>query len=161
ITQELLGEMLKSANRNVRREAARLVPLVPEPENSPFENLALRQCASDSDPEVRAQAIRSMFPFLVRPSQIGSAHAAGFLLRMLKSSLGAPTAPSSQSGKAIKTGEAYVVEFERYLIRLMLERSPAAVMGWLGSAGMSPEERVFAALALPAKQSAPLLAAGI
>jgi hypothetical protein len=70
------------------------------------------------------------------------------------------------NGKPIKVREAYDREFERYLVRMFLERKPAAVAEFLDSTDpeepfpgrISLESRLLASLALEPKASAPRVA---
>jgi putative heme-binding domain-containing protein len=71
------------------------------------------------------------------------------------------TARSTHSGRTIKVGEAYESEFERYLVRLFLEKNPKAVAEFLDSSNANSlplENRMVATLALESKQSAPRIA---
>lgn len=67
-----------------------------------------------------------------------------------------PTAPG-RTGKPIPIGEAYDREFERFLVRMFLERHPDAVAKFLDTpeaAKLPIEARVLASLALEPKASA-------
>jgi hypothetical protein len=64
-------------------------------------------------------------------------------------------------GKAIKVGAAYERDFERFLVRMYLERQPEAVAVFLASKeakALPAEGRMFAALALDPKVGGPLVA---
>lgn len=68
-----------------------------------------------------------------------------------------PTAPSSRNGKPIPVREAYDRAFERFLVRMFLERQPEAVAKFLDSDAAKPlpvEARLLASLALEPKASA-------
>jgi putative heme-binding domain-containing protein len=73
--------------------------------------------------------------------------------------LAEPVAPD-RNRKPIKVGEAYYREFERFLVRMYLERQPALVAGFLQRAdsGLTAEQRLFATLALEPKAGATVLA---
>src|ERR1051325_8308419 len=78
-------------------------------------------------------------------------------LRFAQPSLEAPMIKSTQSGRAIKGGEAYEREFERYLVRFFLERQPAAVSAYLNdkrAQSLPVENRLVASLALEPRASA-------
>jgi len=84
----------------------------------------------------------------------GGAKAMAQLLAFAKPSLPGPMGPSSRNGKQIPIREAYEREFERFLVRLFLERNPAALESFLSSpdaAGLPVEALVLAHLALPAE----------
>ncbi len=79
------------------------------------------------------------------------------LLAFAQPSLPGPLAPSSRGPKQIPVREAYDREFERFLVRLFLERHPDLVAPFLDSesaAQLPVEARVLASLALEPKASA-------
>ncbi|MBV6498873.1 MAG: hypothetical protein CJBNEKGG_01103 [Prosthecobacter sp.] len=79
------------------------------------------------------------------------------LLAFAKPSLPGPTLPSSRGPKRIPVREAYDREFERFLVRMFLERQPDIVARFLDSeaaAKLPVEARVLASLALEPKASA-------
>jgi putative membrane-bound dehydrogenase-like protein len=79
------------------------------------------------------------------------------LLAFAKPSLPSPTIQSSRSTKQIPVREAYDREFERFLVRMFLERQPEIVAKFLDSEAASKlpvEARVLASLALEPKASA-------
>ena len=80
------------------------------------------------------------------------------LLSFAKPSLpNGPTIPSSRGPKQIPVREAYDREFERFLVRMFLERHPDIVAKFLDSeaaAKLPVEARVLASLALEPKASA-------
>jgi putative membrane-bound dehydrogenase-like protein len=79
------------------------------------------------------------------------------LASMAKGPLSAPMAPSTRNGKPIKVREAYDREFERYLIRQILERVPRLVGLYLDSEdakSLPVESRLLVSLALEPKTSA-------
>lgn len=81
----------------------------------------------------------------------------GDLLAFAKPSLTGPLAQSSRGPKQIPVREAYDREFERFLIRLFLERHPDVVAKFLDSPAATKlplEARVIASLALDPKTSA-------
>jgi putative membrane-bound dehydrogenase-like protein len=148
----LAERLLADTNRNVRREAVNalrhLGAWAPH-----FE--ALAALSADPDAEVRAAAIKAL-------GEASAKHPAalGVMMRFAGPSLEAPVAPDRR-GKPIKVGVAYEREFERFLVRMYLERQPEAVAAFLASAGaksLPAEGRMFAALALDPKVGAPLVA---
>lgn len=79
------------------------------------------------------------------------------LLAFAQPSLPGPLAASSRGPKQIPVREAYDREFERFLVRLFLERHPGLVAPFLDSeaaAQLPVEARVLASLALEPKASA-------
>ena len=148
---DLVPGLLKSANRNVRREAVGILRYAGSLDAPQVSLLAALR--DDSDAEVRQAAIKALgesFP---------SAGALPALLAFARPSLAEPVAPD-RGGKPIKVGEAYYREFERFLVRMYLERQPAAVAAVLQDAasGLSAEQRLFATLALEPKAGAQVLA---
>ena len=151
--QEVAGfvsVLLSSANRNVRREAVNALRHVG------LADLAvLTSLTADADAEVRAAAIKTL-----GEASAKSPAALGAMMRFVGPSLDAPVA-ADRSGKPIKVGVAYEREFERFLVRMYLERQPEAVAAFLASneaKSLPAEGRMFAALALDAKVGAPLVA---
>ena len=145
--------LLQSKNRNVRREAVSLL----RESGTASKNLGvLRPLANDPDTEVRAAAIKTLGEAL-------PAHRAALaaLLDFAKPSLEGPLAPGRTAGKLVKVNEAYERDFERFLVRMYLERSGDSVSAFLTSADASAlpvENRIFAALAMDPKTGAPLVA---
>ena len=79
------------------------------------------------------------------------------LSQFAKPSLPGPTIQSSRGTKQIPVREAYDREFERFLVRMFLERHPDVVAKFLDSeaaAKLPVEARVLASLALEPKASA-------
>ncbi len=136
---------------HLRRQAAALLATLPPAEASP----ALAKLLSDKNPDVRAAAIQALGLNLKLPGTLAA------LLSIDLAPIAEPVAPSTQSGKPIKVGAAYDREFQRYLVRLFLEREPQAVAAFLDSpeaAKAQPESLMVACLSLPAKDSAPRVA---
>ncbi|MFM9000696.1 MAG: PVC-type heme-binding CxxCH protein, partial [Opitutia bacterium] len=148
----LCQRLLKDSNRNVRREAVNGLRHV----GAWSPHLAdLAALAGDADAEVRAAAIRALGEASARDPG-----ALGVLMAFAKPSLDGPVSPDRR-GQPIKVGAAYEREFERYLVRMYLERQPEAVAAFLASdaaKSMPAEGRMFAALALDPKVGAPLVA---
>ncbi|MBL9145688.1 MAG: DUF1080 domain-containing protein [Verrucomicrobiaceae bacterium] len=106
-------------------------------------------------PEVRQAAIQRLAKYLQdkRADHLGVLSS---LLSFAKPSLTQPTAPG-RTGKPIPVGEAYDREFERFLVRMFLERHPDVVVKFLDTdeaAKLPVEARVLASLALEPKASA-------
>ncbi|MEI6794163.1 MAG: PVC-type heme-binding CxxCH protein [Verrucomicrobiota bacterium] len=144
--------LLADPNRNIRREAVNALRHFGA--WSPhFE--ALATLSADPDAEVRAAAIKTLGEASVKyPAALG------VMMRFAGPSLDAPTA-SDRRGKSIKVGVAYERDFERFLVRMYLERQPEAVATFLASheaKSLPAEGRMFAALALDPKVGAPLIA---
>lgn len=84
------------------------------------------------------------------------------LLEEARPSLPGPMGPSSRDKKRIPVREAYDRAFERFLVRMFLERQPGIVAKFLDSeaaSGLPVENRIFASLALEPKASGPRVAA--
>jgi len=78
-------------------------------------------------------------------------------VRMAKEALPGPLARNTQTGKPMKVREAYDRDFERYLVRGILEKHPQQVADFLSSdeaRGLPLENRLLAALALEPRNSA-------
>lgn len=162
----MLKRLLADPNRNVRREAVRVLASVAGASKLWSEYFdALDKASADSDPEVRAEVIKTtaqLLGFLYLSSDSDTARlldqrALPLIIGMAKPSLVEPTGKSTHNGKTIKVQEAYDREFERYLVRLFLERHPEAVAAFLDSepARLLPiENRLLATLALEPKASA-------
>jgi len=141
--------LLKDPDRNIRREGLRVHA------DNPFANVAdIEPLVRDADPEVRAQAARSLGRIMdTAPSD----RALAALLQIGAAPLEGPTMKSTHTGRTIKAGAAYEREFERYLVRLNLERHPEAVARFLrasGAASLPSENLLLASLALEPKSSA-------
>ncbi len=165
-----MEELLVLPNRNLRREAIRLTGsrtvsgddfTKPLPAKGALG--LLEDFAKDPDPEVRAEVARIAAQFATGTT-LGSAslneaektRALAVMLQLASAPLAEPTAPSSRNGKPIKVREAYDREFERYLVRMFLERHPDAVAKFLDSDAAKPlpvEARLLASLALEPKAS--------
>ncbi|HEX2746460.1 MAG TPA: PVC-type heme-binding CxxCH protein, partial [Verrucomicrobiales bacterium] len=146
---DLPVEPINSKNRNLRREAvaASLIAAVAQ--------------KNDPDPMVRMARIQTMGLAIAENQAQMVPEVMSAMLEAAPPSLDAPTAPSSSTGRPIKVGPAYVNEFERYLVRLFLERAPKAVAAFLDSpesGKVSADKLMLACLALPAKDSAPRVA---
>ena len=167
-----LRPLLADANRNVRREAIRAMDALELPASTLAG--ALQFLSHDPEPEVRAEVIRIMGRQLQRlargrASGEGSWPAAGAdaplvetLARMADAPLDGPTMKSTQSGKIIKSGEAYNREFERYLVRFFLEQNTPAVAAFMNSGvgkSLPVENRLLVSLAMEPKVSAVHVAA--
>jgi putative heme-binding domain-containing protein len=132
---EGLGEkideaLLRDADRSVRREAVRLLG---------------RPLPDDPDPQVRAESIR-------QASDVAT------LLRFVQPVPDGPTVKTEQGGFVVRTGAAADREFERFLVRLQLEKRPKELFDFLAVADLTDEVRTFACLALDEKTGAGALA---
>ena len=156
-------------NRNVNREAYRIISGSGSGDVTfGMKELRLTDCAENSDPEIRATAIRGIGEKLdevVRPGFDSDPlyvknlewRLIDCLMPFARPPLAEPVAPSTRNGKPIKVREAYDREFERYLVRMFLERHPEAVVVVLdGDYGkdLTVEARLLASLALEPKASA-------
>ena len=151
----LLTPLLKEPNRNLRREAVRAAG---EAKLAPDQLVAmLETLVEDDDPEVRAEVIRTAGRLAAKEPR-----AVLLAAKFARVSLAGPVAPSTQNGsRIIKVGVAYEREFERYLVRLLLEQQPKAVAEFLrsdSSKALPVENRLLVSLALEPKESASLVA---
>jgi putative membrane-bound dehydrogenase-like protein len=143
--QSTAKPLAKSTNRNVRRELARHPSLVHE-------------FTDDRDREVRFAVIQT----LARQLPESAATVLPQLLSAVQPSLDAPLGKSARHNDPIPVDDGYDREFERFLVRFLLERHPDTVASFLDSkaaANLPLEGRVLAALALKPDVSAPRIAA--
>ncbi len=149
---EHVPTLLQSANRNVRREAVSVI----RQEKAALAQLeVLRRCQQDADPEVRTAAIKTLGEALDQGDSLISA-----LLEFAQPSLAGPMAPG-HNGKPIRVGVAYDCEFERFLVRMFLERKTELTAKFLATPAaqtLSLEAQMLACLALEPKTGAPLIA---
>lgn len=147
--------MSKSSNANVRSEGVRNLGMA---QWSAYEIGAIFEpLVNDPDPEVRfalAQTLGRWFAWEGPPEW----RALRTLLAFAKPSLaGGPSIQSSRGNKQIPVREAYDREFERFLVRMFLEREPALTAKFLDSKfseELPVEVRLLASLALEPKASA-------
>ncbi len=170
---KIVQPLTKDEDRNVRREVVRIYAdagLFDQEENKILDSIGA--LFEDRDPEVRAEMIWSAFKILTikakknddyYPAETGIIN---MMVHAAKASLVEPTQPSTRNGKPIKSAEAYEREFERYLVRMMLEQLPKQTERYLAIINGPPsywipppvENLLVATLSLPAKTSAPLVA---
>ncbi|MFM1769075.1 MAG: hypothetical protein RJA22_1604 [Verrucomicrobiota bacterium] len=160
----VVSGLWRDADRHVRREAVRAAG---ELGLSPYRLVGNTGLQRDPEPEVRAEVLRTAGRALAAAdaSTPAGRTLAQEALRVLINAfdlapLDAPTMKSTQSGKPIKVGPAYDREFERYLVRLFLERQPRQVGEFLAfdSQSRSFENTVLATLALEPRAGAAQLA---
>lgn len=109
--------------------------------------------AGHLDPEVRFKSVS----LLGRQVPSSPDEALPLLLAFAQPSFPGPSVQSSRSNRQIPVREAYDREFERFLVRMFLERQPDMVAKFLDSdaaAKLPVEARVLASLALEPKSSA-------
>lgn len=170
----LFKPWLSDTNRNIRREALRALgahlPAIAGASanwTSLFD--VLDQTADDPDPQVRCETIKLVAATLSRltlspdkkTAQLLQTRAHPLLAKLARPPLESPTMRSTSTGRPIKAGEAYEREFERYLVRLMLERGAFGLDSFLNSTAATSlpvENRLLLALALDPKTSAALVA---
>lgn len=166
----LLKPLLADANRNIRREAIRSLGAhfpsmagASEGWSALFD--ALDPMADDADPEVRSETIKTVAAAVsnlqlssdIQTGPLINRRALPLLGKFARSSLDTPTMKSTHNGKIIKTGVAYEREFERYLVRLLLERGTPgreSFFDWKDARALPVENRLLFALALEPKTSA-------
>jgi putative membrane-bound dehydrogenase-like protein len=152
---EIQTAMAKDSNANIRREAIRSASV--DLQWAVYEIAdEFKGLADDPEPAVRTELIRKLGSYF---DQEGGDEqlAIRILLTMGKAPISGPLAPSTQKNKPIKVREAYDREFERYLVRMFLERHPEKVAEYLDStaaAKLPVESRLLASLALEPKTSA-------
>lgn len=149
-----IDALLKESNRNLRREAIRSLSL--QGSSAAAALPILRRHTADPDPEVRAEAIRTLGKFIKE-----SPAALDLMVRQGQVALDAPVGKSPHSGQPMKLREAYDRDFERYLVRRFLEQIPDAVEAYLKSpaaADLPIESRLLAILALPPARSVEAMA---
>ncbi len=147
----------------IRREAVKLFHRRPSEDKLVVEFIEeFVGLLEDDDPSVRMAFVGWLGQSLTRhPGQASHSAAIPVLLKTVRAALLLPVSPSSQSGKPVKVGDAYQREFERYLVRMFLERAPERVTGFLDSPWseeLEPDRLMLAALSLPPKDSAPRVA---
>lgn len=142
------GSASKDAPAALRREDLR-------GPSSPWEgpSFAMRIDPSTTDFDTRRAMIQKTGSSIAQDPNLIS-----LLLQFAKPSLpNGPTIASSRGNKQIPVREAYDREFERFLVRMFLERHPDLVAKFLDSeaaAKLPVEARVLASLALEPKASA-------
>jgi putative membrane-bound dehydrogenase-like protein len=159
-------------NRNVRREIIRVMGNLTHSGNDYSQGIpangalsTLAEAAKDPDPEVRAETARVAGLFFNGFTGKGApltpeeqTQSLQILLSLAEAPLATPTAPSSHRAQnIIKIGPAYEREFQRYLVRLALEKQPQAVTSFLDSPAASQlpvEAQLLAALSLEPQSSA-------
>jgi len=165
--QKMIEAMWSLPNRNLRREG---VSAAASPRRHSFDAHGagwdqtarlLRTLTDDPDPHVRATAINGAGAGLQEVSEPPHPPEEQSLIQTLllfaREPLAEPVAPSTRNGKPSKVREAYDREFERYLVRMFLEKHPEALAKFLDSDDAKPlpvEARLLASLALEPKASA-------
>ena len=145
-----------SPDKNVRRETARALT-----EAETFSSLLIR-LRKDSDKNVRREAITSIGYWLGKTADKSPLFQV--LLDHELSPLNSPTGPSTRKGGILFVREAYDREFERYVVRLLLERHTAELAAFLATdaaKALPAESFLLGSLALPPAQAAPLVAAAL
>lgn len=152
-----LGLMLKDANPTIRREAARAYVSFERDLGAERVAYFLKPLVNDADAAVRRAAINTLGN-LKQPTNSTT----DLLVSFAKPSVPGPLGQSSRGPKQIPIREAYDREFERFLVRMFLERHPDRVAAFLDTAEAAKlpvEARVLACLALEPKASASRVAA--
>lgn len=154
----ILAQMANDDNANLRREAMRSAASLTRPVTAKDAHEAdFKHLANDPDPTVRAEYIRTLGRHFANEGG-SDRESIRLLIGMGKPSLSGPTVTATHGGnKQIPAREAYDREFERFLVRMFLERQPDFVAKFLDSeaaANLTLDERIFATLALEPKASA-------
>jgi putative membrane-bound dehydrogenase-like protein len=147
-----LEKTATSHDKHLRRETARALS-----ETSVFSPVLIT-LRKDTDKNVRREAITSLGYWLAKTNDKNSLFYS--LLDFDLTALAAPQGQSTRKGM-ILVREAYDREFERYVIRLLLERHSTSLSTFLNSdaaAKLPVESFLLAALALPAAEGAPIIA---
>lgn len=164
---------LTPMNRHLRLEGIRALGNITEAVQTPSARnpivrtlgLLATQASEDTDSRVLSHVIQEAGILLGGRTRQGEPIddswrqlAAQLLISLVKPSLtNGPTIQSSRGPKQIPVREAYDREFERFLVRMFLERHPEVVAKFLDSEASSKlpvEARVLASLALEPKASA-------
>ncbi|HRE84497.1 MAG TPA: DUF1080 domain-containing protein [Opitutaceae bacterium] len=151
--------LLNADNRNLRREAVRASDALNGWTLSDFVS-AYASRTQEPDPEVRAEIIRQLGRHLSTAAPTSAAF--HLLLSFALPPLEGPTTdPTWRPGAKIKVAEAYEREFERYLVRSVLEQHRAFTERLLSSPegrSFPVEARMLAALSLEPGEGAPRVA---
>ncbi len=166
----LVGSLVYDSNANIRKEAVAAISyLSGDWGGPPSKRLKiLKPLADDSNSQVRRAAIQVIAGILEEsvdwygksspwPEDADPLVPTSHLLSFAKPSLPGPLGASTRGDKQIPVREAYDREFERFLVRMFLERHPGLVAEFLDSeaaAKLSVEALVLASLALEPKASA-------
>ncbi len=151
---EQLGKTATSPNKHLRRETARAMA---ETATLPPALITLRK---DPDKNVRREALTSLGYWLGKSTNKAPLFHA--LLDYDLVSLDQPNAKGETKGLKGLVREQYDREFERYVVRLLIERHTKDLQEFLATElaqKLPTESYLLATLALPAAQSAPLVAA--
>ena len=164
---KIIEQLLCAPNRNLRREAIGWIGRNAGGGGTPKGSIAvdsalelLSRHADDPDPEVRAEVTRVVGRFAnggAGFSESERVRAIGILMSIAEEPIAGPTAPSSRGGKPVKIAQAYEREFERFLVRMFLEKIPADVAKFLDSEAAEKlpiESLLIASLALGPRESA-------
>ncbi len=151
---EMLSKTATAKDPHLRRETARSL--------AELKVLSPQLISLRHDPvkNVRREAINSLGYVLTYASDKNPVFLT--LLDFDASSLNAPLARSTRAAKEIPVREAYDREYERYLVRLFLERYPAELKLFFQTEEVKKlpvESLLLAALALPAADGASIIAA--
>ncbi|MFN0075860.1 MAG: PVC-type heme-binding CxxCH protein [Prosthecobacter sp.] len=162
VSPDLLSDPIWQTRREAIAASGRITP-----SSNPFSfgyrfKTVVPTLISDLSSEVRRELIQSAGSSFARSTMANGGEGEAtddmiLLLGMAKPSLPGPTTQASHNPKQVPTGPAYDREFERYLVRLFLERQPEAVTKFLDTdeaAKLPVEARVLASLALEPKASA-------
>jgi putative membrane-bound dehydrogenase-like protein len=151
----IAASLAKEPSALLRREAALAWPM--DTSYTPMEFLfAVGFLVHDPDPRVRA-TFASYLGSRLFDDGSEDQRAFSALLRLAQPSMTNPTTQSSRAPKQIPTREAYDREYERFLVRMLLERRPTDTEKFLDLSAASKlpvEARVLASLALEPKTSA-------
>lgn len=149
---EPLALMLKDSNPAIRREAARAAGSFGGFLGAERAAYFLKPLVDDSDAGVRREALLTLGR-VVKPND----SVLDLLIRFAKPALPGPLAPGSRSPKPLPVREAYDREYERFLVRMFLEKHAESLARFIDSemaAKLPVEGRVLASLALEPKTSA-------
>ncbi|WP_395746892.1 family 16 glycoside hydrolase [Prosthecobacter sp.] len=180
MSTESLKGLLKSPIPSIRAQAIKSAGVLWPTANMGLSihgdpmNIVSESLVHDFSPEVRRAAIHSLSKMTLKSTLADGRgmYAVGMssnvriphdeeivaaLLEAARPSLPGPLGQSSRGPKQIPVREAYDREFERFLVRMLLERQPEIVAKFLDSdaaAKLPVEARVLASLALEPKASA-------
>ncbi|HTI72111.1 MAG TPA: PVC-type heme-binding CxxCH protein [Candidatus Limnocylindria bacterium] len=152
-----LQQLAKSKHRSIRKEALRVMGNNTFPANEVF--ALANEHLTDPDRLVRQEAMRALARLVERiETSLDRTPASGVIADQAALNLlqAAAAAPDGDWAKAPR----YFRDFERYIIRRVLEKYPQRLIGALGSNGpkVSAEAKAFAAITVGGTDGAKLLA---
>ncbi|HYE30154.1 MAG TPA: PVC-type heme-binding CxxCH protein [Methylomirabilota bacterium] len=150
IQADLLRPLLGDSDHHIRREAVRVIQSARWLPATTVE--LLTPLTGEPHPHVRFEIART----LAKTST--EARVARLVLQFLQPPLDGPTVNAQQGGGPILTGAAADRAFERYLLRVALEKHTTALPNLLAAADLNVEGKALAAVTLGTPEGAAVLA---